>query len=299
MKILFLTFFMTRALNFYAQDSTDFIFIMPDSSILFNHQPELNFINHLADEKDYTLYTSYKDLLNQSPTEKNHEKYYELAVALWNINKVLPAEKMFLNILNSKISSYNTPKYKNSACIYLAKICVEQKKFQKGLSYVDMAVKKYKITYPYGTARIDQQDEYSFLYAACYEGLGIYKRVLDLLLPGCLNWDSPILIRSIKKIYTEKEINKYLIDAERSLSCSIDSFQSTSNVVYDNVQKDEKKDTMRYYAGTGTMILFGRKIILPYPSLEETEDLTKTYYLRCFGKSSFYKSLVSKPNKIF
>jgi len=279
---------------------------MPDSNVLFSHQPELNFIYHSPDENDFNLYKTNGDLINQLPTEKNHEKYYELAAALWNLNKLLQAEKMFLNILNSTIKSYNSAdrpsgglsvNYKNSACIYLAKIYGEQKKFQKALSYVDKAVKKYKATYSYGTAYIDQQDEYNFLYAACYEGLGMHKKVLDLLLPGCLNWDSPILIRSIKKTYTEKEIKKYLSDAEKSIRCSIESFQSDAKIAYDNVQKDEKKDTMRYYAGTGTMILFGRKITLPYPSLEETEQLTKKYYIRCFRKSSFYESLAT--NKIF
>jgi hypothetical protein len=71
----------------------------------------------------------------------------------------------------------------------------------------------------------------------------------------------------------------------------MDSFKTTPDLANDNPQKDEKKDIMRYYAGTGTMILFGRKITLPYPSLDETEQLTKRYYLRCFRKSSFYKSL--------
>jgi tetratricopeptide (TPR) repeat protein len=307
-KIIFLILFLIRGLNSIAQDttskdSTDFTFIMPESSILFNRQPELNFISHSPDENDYTLYTSHSHLVNQLPNEKNHKKYYELATALWNINKVPLSEKMFLNILNSKIKPYNSPgipgdtlNYKNSACIYLAKICVEQKKFQKALYYLDMAVKKYKVTYSYGTAYIHEQDEYNFLYATCYEGLGMYKKVVELLLPGCLNWDSPMLIRSIKKIYTEKEIKKYLVYAERSLRCSVESFQSTSKVVYDNVQKDEKKDTMRYYAGARTMILFGMKITLPYPSLEETEQLTKNYYLRCFRKSSFYESLDNKKN---
>ena len=320
-KILFFILFLIKGLNFYAQDSTfkyslDSFWVNSYTSFI-NCQPELNFIYHSPDENDYKVYKSYRYLINQLPTEKNHERYSELAYALWHLKKISQAEKMFLNIVNSKIKSYNSTyyhssdisgdtttnlygygsfssNYKDAAYIYLTKIYVEQKKFQNALFYLGKAEKKYKVTYTCGTGYKAQQDEYNFLYAACYEGLGKNAKVLDLLLPGCFSWDSQILIRSIKKMYPEKEIKKYLIKAEKSITCSVDTFQSISYITSNYGQEEEKTDTIKYYGGSGTITLFGRKISLPYPNLEDGERLTKNYYIKLFKGTSFYESLSNK-----
>ena len=156
---------------------------------------------------------------------------------------------MFLTIVNSKEKYYAstyyhssdipgdktkniygygsfTSNYKNYSAIYLAKIYLEKKRFDKALQYLEGAVKKYKVTYNCGTGFHRQQEEYDFLYASCYEGLNRHKEVLDLLLPSCLDRNDEIIIAAIKKTYSQKEIQEGLQKAETSIECSLDTFPS-------------------------------------------------------------------------
>jgi len=276
-----------------------------------------DFIYHLPDEEDEKMYESNKYLIDQLPTEKNHVKYIQLAAALWNLEKTKEAEKMFLNIVNSKIKSYtttyyhssdipgdtttnsygygsSTSNYKNTACLYLTKINIEKKKFQTALAYLEQAIKKYKVTYTCGTGYNMQKNEYDFLYAACYEGLGYHKKNIDMLLPTCLDWDNKILTRAIKRTYSGPEIENYLFKAEKSITCSVDTFLSESVVTSNYGTEEEKKDTIRYYSGSGSIILFNRKIDLPYPHLEDGEKVLREYYVKLFKESSFYEDLIDK-----
>jgi len=275
---------------------------------------EFDFIDHSPDEEDHKNYRSNYYLINQLPTEKNHKKYFSLAVSLWELEKTAQAEKMFLNIVNSTIFSYTstfyhnsdipgdtttnsygygsfTSSYKNYACVYLTKIYIEQKKFAKALVYLDMAVKKYIVVYNCGTGNHWQKREYDFLYAHCYGGLNQNEKVIDLLLPEFLDWNNSLLIKAIKNLYSENEIKKQLEDAERSITCVVDTFQSESYLTHNYGEKNEWKETIRYYAGSGTIKLFMKTIELPYPGLEDGETLTRDYYVKLFRESNFYTSL--------
>ena len=192
-------------------------------------------------KKNFGLYRSHRYLINQVPSYKNYVKYFTLACSLWELRKIDEAERMFLRIVQSKSKYYSTTyyhssdipgdttknsygygsftsNYKNYACIYLVKVYIEKKKFSKALSFLEKAVKEYKVSHSCGTGFNRQQNQYRFFYAACYDGLGKYKDVVKLLLPECLNWDDKFVIRAIKKLFTQQEINKYLATAENSIS---------------------------------------------------------------------------------
>src|SRR5688572_24794009 len=80
----------------------------------FTFQMAFDFISHFPDDEDVKIYESHKHLIGQLPTEKNHVKYIQLAMSLWDLEKTNFAEKMFLNIVNSKIKSYTTTYYHSS-----------------------------------------------------------------------------------------------------------------------------------------------------------------------------------------
>jgi hypothetical protein len=295
----------------FSLDSTLFSIVNISSGFSFKYEPEFNFIYHNPDNKAYQRYKTDKYLIEQLPTEKNHERYFELAEALWNINKKSFAEKMFLNIVNSKIKAYNiteyhssgtlygygsfTSNYKNYACVYLTKIYIEKKKFQTALNFLDQAVKKYKVYYTCGVGHNRQQNEYDFLYAACYEGLGYNEKNIDNLLPSFFDWDNKILTKAVQKLYSQKEIKANLKLAEKSISYVGDSEPSEAYIKSNYGAEDEKTDTIRYYGGIGSIILFGKKIDLPSPPLlKDGEKLTREYYVNIFKESSFYDSLSDK-----
>jgi hypothetical protein len=287
------------------------------TSMNFRFYPEFNFIFHNPDEEDTLFYNTYSDLAGQQPTRENHKDYFELACVLWEFNKLGAAEKMFLNILESKadyytsifyhdsdipgdttVSTYGygsyTSHYKNSACIFLTKIYIEQKKFNKALAYLNDAINKYQTTYTCGTGYKMQQDQYRFYYAACYKGLGRHQELLDLLLPHCLDWNDQILIGAIRKMYSGKQIQQHLAEAENSITCQTDTFESFSYTYYPSDSSRENADTSRYFTGTGSIKLFNRIIELPRPSLENGERLSTAYFLKLFRESSFYTSLAKK-----
>jgi len=322
--ITILIIFFQVNVSMYSQDTTFKIYfdslVIPFSlkDIKWTYQqPSFDFIHHLPDDEDEKLYETNKYLIDQFPTEKNHVKYIQLAAALWSLEKIKEAEKMFLNIVNSKIRSYtttyyhssdipgdtttnlygygsSTSNYKNTACLYLTKIYIEKRKFQTALAYLEQAVKKYKVTYTCGTGYHMQKNKYDFLYAACYEGLGHDKKNIEMLLPTCFEWDNQILIRAIKKTYSKDEIQNYLTKAEHSITCIVDTFLSESHGTSHYGTAEEKTDTSRYYAGSGTIMLINRKIDLPYPRLGDSEKVSREYYVKLFKESSFYNALIDK-----
>jgi tetratricopeptide (TPR) repeat protein len=256
-------------------------------------------------------YKKYKSLIEQQPTVKNHEKYFSLACSLWELEKIADAEKMFLTIVNSTEKYYATTyyhssditgdtttnvygygsftsNYKNYAAIYLTKIYLEQKKYEKALNFLEDAVKKYKVTYNCGTGFHRQQDEYDFLYASCYEGLSRHKDVIDLLLPSSLNRNDGIIIAAIKTTYSKTQIQEYLIKAETSIECTLDTFPSFAYQTTYSDTKKEKTDTITYYSGRATIMLFDRQINMPVPNLENGEHLTREHFIKQFKESDFY-----------
>jgi tetratricopeptide (TPR) repeat protein len=316
-KKVFLIYLMASSLYSHSQDST-YKFTIDTSyfNIVFSGrvEPEFNFIFHSPEKSDSGLYKSHRYLINEIPNDKNHVKYFKLACSIWELEKIDEAEKMFLKIVESGNKNYSTTyshssdvpgdttsnlygygsftsNYKNPDCIYLTKIYIEKKKFSKALSYLEKAVKNYKVTYSCGTGFSWQQDSYRFYYATCYDGLGRYENVIQLLLPDCLNWDDKLIIRAIKKLFTQDQITQYLTKAEKSITCSVDTIQSFSYVTSNYGKEDQKTDTLRYYSGSGTIILFNKQINLPNPNLKDGEILTKEYYVNLFKESAFYKYL--------
>jgi len=304
--------------NVYCQDKK---FEYPPDSILnlsftssFTAQPFFNYIYHSPQKKDYNLYNSYRYLVNVLPSEKNHIKYFSLACALWELEKTQDAEKMFLTIINSVDDFYTgtyyhssdvpgdkakhiyeygsyTSNYKNYAAIYLCKIYIERKEFDKALRFLDDAVNKYKVEYTCGTGFYMQQDEYTSLYADCYQGLNRNKDLIDRLLPGCLSRQDDMIVKAIHKMFNKQQIRQNLEDAENSMTCSLDTFPSYSYQTTYGKGKKKRTDTMQYYSGQATMLLFGKQIDLPSPNLENGEHVTKEKFMKLFKQSDFYKSL--------
>jgi tetratricopeptide (TPR) repeat protein len=282
---------------------------------LGRYQPSFNYIYHSPDKKDHQRYKSYKYLIKQQPTAKNHKLYFEVACSLWEFKKIDEAEKMFLTMVNSKEKFYTntyyhssdvqgdktkstygygsfTSNYKHNSALYLAKIYLEQKKFDKALQFLEGAVKKYKATYTCGTGFYRQQDEYDFLYASCYGELNRNKEVIDLLLPSCLYRNDEIIITAIKRTYSLKEIKENLQKAETSIECSFNTFPSYAyQTIYSGTKKG-KTDTLKYFSGTATINLFDRQINMPVPNLENGERLTMKHFIKLFKESNFYIRLI-------
>lgn len=318
-KRFILVCLLTSGLKTYAQDTT--LKFSLDTSIfttisLGRYQPSFNYIYHSPDKKDEQHYKKYKPLIGQQPSLKNHKLYFSLACSLWELEKTADAEKMFLTIVNSKekyyVSTYYhssdvpgdktkniygygsfTSNYKNYAAIYLTKIYLEQKQFDKALQFLEDAVKKYKVTYTCGTGFHRQQDEYDFLYASCYEGLNKHKEVIDLLLPSCLDRNDEIIITALKKTYSQKEIEENIEKAEFSINCPLDTFPSYAYQTSNYGTKKAKTDTLKYFSGTATMTLFDKQITMPVPNLENGEHLTREMFVKLFRESDFYIRLKS------
>jgi tetratricopeptide (TPR) repeat protein len=317
-RFIFVCLF-TSGLKTYAQDTTLKFTFDPSpfqftSISLGRYEENFSYIYHSPNKKDHQRYKAYKSLVGVKPSSKNHELYFSLACSLWELEKIADAEKMFLTIVNSKEKYYSstyyhssdipgdktkniygygsfTSNYKNFSAIYLTKIYLEQKKFDKALHYLEDAVKKYKVTYTCGTGFHRQQDEYDFLYASCYEGLNRHKEVLDLLLPSCLNRRDEIIIETIKKTYSQTEIKEHLQKAENSIECLLDTFPSFAYETTYSDNKKERTDTVKYFSGTATIILFGKQINMPVPSLENGEYLKREQFIQLFKESNFYTRL--------
>jgi tetratricopeptide (TPR) repeat protein len=317
-SLLTLTFLIV-GLNSYCQDTLTYSKFNLDSSLittisLGRFQPSSYYLLHSPDKKDNSNYRKYKSLIGQAPTKKNHELYYSLACSLWELEKLQDAEKMFLTIIKSTDKFYEstyyhssdipgdtttniygygsfTSNYKNYAAIYLTKIYLEQKKFDNALQFLEDAVKKYKVTYSCGTGFHQQQDEYNFLYSACYLGLDRYNDVVDLIIPSCLNKSDTIIISAIRHLYTQQEIETKLDYAVESINCILDTFPSYAYQTTYSDHNKEKTDTLKYFSSSATMTLFDRKINLPTPSLNDGDYLTKEMFVKLFKESDFYYRL--------
>jgi hypothetical protein len=302
-KKFVLIFLLAVGLNSYSQ-KTKYTYVGFRTE-LFIHYPQ---------KEDQILFDTAAYLINNEPTASNYRTYYLLAAALWELKNISDSKKMFMKIINSTEPYYEntyyyssdipgdstiniygygsyTSNYKNKACDYLAKIYIEQKKYDSAYQYLDYAVNKYKVSYSCGTGHLLQQSSYRYLYGLCYEGLEKDNELFDLLLPYCFDWENETIIRVIKNKYTKPEIRKYLRDAIQSVDCIVDKKQSSAFIISNYGEKNEKTTEIKYYGGIGTINLFGRKIALPTPSLENREILTRQYFVNLFKKSNFYRSL--------
>lgn len=288
--------------------------------MLITYTPLFNYIYHNPGRKDERNVKRYKRFINRNPNSKNNSKYFSLAYSLWELNRLAEAEKMFLAIVESRDTFYTsswyhssdvpgdsttniygygsfTSNYKNDAAIYLTKIYLEQKQFGKALKYLEDAVNKYPETYTCGTGYNAQRNEYDFLYASCYVGLGRDKDVLDLLLSQCLERNDGIIIKAIKNRYTQKEIEAYLSEAEASINCSADSFPSYYYQTTEISKGVERADSTEYYSGNATILIFGQRVDMPLPLLpEKGEQLTKEWFVKRYKESYFYTRLAGKKD---
>ena len=320
---LFFILLLIKTQSGYAQDSLTYVL---DSSFFVNIEntrlygfSSFQHLSHYPEKEDRERYRSQKKLINQLPTPKNAATYYSLACSLWELNKLTEAERMFLNIVASKVPYFTTTyhsasdvagdtstkyygygsvdyHYKNSASIYLTEIYIQKKQFRLALQHLDNAVKKYKTTYNCGTGYNMQQDRYRFLYATCYDGLREFRKTMDLLLPYCFNRGDERIIQAIKSLYSPNQIKAALLKAERSITCTIDTNQPHYEIF--NLHGDSTKlDTIWYQRGKGAITLFGKKIDLPFPNLQPGEPATREHYLIMFKESDFYTSLQQAPAK--
>lgn len=302
----------------YSQDTSAFIvkpFLLDSSFETFFTWSTFDYIYHNPNKSDYKYVKRHKSLINQEPTKKTYQQYYKLACALWDVSRVEEATKIFLEIIKSKEDFYSstyyhssdipgdtttniygygsfTSNYKNYSAIYLTKIYLEQKNYSEALKYLEDAVNCYKVTYNCGTGFHMQQDEYNSLYASCYEGLDRNKEIIDLLLPGCLERADDKIIRAVKKLYSPAQIHKFLNDAEYSIICELDTFPSHSYITsYNGKPEKEKTDTLEYYSGHATIVLFDKRINIPSPDLQNGEHATKEHFIKKLIGSDFYAKL--------
>ena len=305
-SLLLLIFLLTAALKSYCQD-TAIKYTRPilASFTIKRNQMTFDYLHHRPDEEDERNVKTYDYLSKRQPDPNNYEQYYSLACSLWELNKLEEAKKMFLTIINSKEKHYlatsyhssdpsaNTygygsysSNYKNYAALYLTKIYIEQRQFDQAFSYLETATKKYNTSFSCGTGYRRQHDEYNFLYASIYEGQKKYDKVMELLLPECLTRNDKIIVRTIKKLYSEREIKTALQQAEKSIQCKFDTAPSFSYREFSGAV-----DTLVYYSGTATINLFNTVVTIPRPHLENGERVTKEHFLKEFKESSFYQNL--------
>lgn len=274
-------------------------------------------ITHNPEKKDSIFCKLNSKLISEQPTKYNYSKYYKLACSLWELNKLTEAESMFLKIVDSKEPFYvdtyyhssdissdkktntygygsYTSNYKNYSCRYLTKIYIEERKYDKALTYIEFANKTHVAVQNCGTGYFWYKREIDGLYALCYEGLGKHDSIIKMFLPQYANHSSGILINALKKAYTKNEINNYLKIAENSVICVIDTFQSSSYTIHNYGKKNETKIESKYTLGKATTMLFGRLVTLENPNLKNGEIVSKELYINDFKESQFYNAMIGE-----
>ena len=118
--------------------------------------------------------------------------------------------------------------------------------------------------------------------------------MINLLLPECLVRNDTIIISAIRNTYSEKEIQKYLENAEKSIIFKLDSLSSFSYQEIYSDNKLEKSQTNEYISGSATIQLFGQIVTMSVPSLENGQKATKEMFVNSFKESDFYISLKNK-----
>jgi tetratricopeptide (TPR) repeat protein len=320
--ILLFIYIFTKQFSF-SQDTSKSTFSMDSTFTLlpFSTTSYRDYsISHDPSKADKATCKKHARLITAEPTQQNHKFYFGLACALWELNRLSEAEHLFLKIINSqkpyytrtfyyasdisgdhKMNTYGygsyTTNYKNYACRYLAKIYIEEKKFDPALKYIELADKIYTAEQNCGTGYAIYRSEIDGLYGLCYEGLESNKRIIERFLPTCFNWgfssSNGVLVRALKKIYPSAEIDEQLKIAESSIVCVADTFQSSSFTYEHYGEKNEIKVEKRFTSGSASMNLFGVTIQAPTPQLEDGEIITKERFVKEFKGSAFYKSLTS------
>jgi len=97
-----------------------------------------------------------------------------------------------------------------------------------------------------------------------------------------------ILIKVIKKKFSDEEIRNYLLIAENTMEFILDTVWLGGYTIYDEGTKNEKRIESRWLSGTATMNLFGVLIELAEPSLKDGEIASKELFLKEFKRTRFY-----------
>lgn len=266
-------------------------------------------------DKDHQeLILKHSNLIERAPRHRNAHTFYNVAEALWQLQRNEEAKKMFLKIMDSELSEYAgtnyhvsdvageeedtrvyaygsyTSNYKNLSARYLAKIYVEAKDFETALRYVIDADKKYIIHYTCGTGSNFYNAELREIYGLCYEGLNQSGKAIDMLLPYALDWRCETIARILKSKYSSEDIKVELKTAIESITFEVDSTPSTSEVHQYGFGSDTPViKIITYTSGKGSVDLFGETIPLPRPLLENGEIVTRQHFVEEFMSTRFYK----------
>ena len=319
---------MIMRVNVFSQDTNRFVFdsvqIVATSKFTFSDfhwssystNSEYSF-SHSPTQEDSVFCDKFKHLIIRKPNKKNYSDYYYLAKSLWELERLSEAENMLLKIVNSKDKFYTsnyyhssdipsdkttniygygsfTSNFKNDASCYLAKIYLEQEKYKEALQYIKYADKKYVVIHNCGTGYRNYREKIDGLYALCYYGLSMYDTIINKFLHNYSDYYSGTLVKAIKKKLTPEQISKYLLIAENSIECIVDTFQSSTYISHNFGTENEKEEIITYISGTATMELFGMQINMDKPDLKNGEIASKELFFERFKETGFYKALIEK-----
>ena len=273
----------------------------------------------LKETNDSLLIVTRSHLTTQVPTELNGQEYYELATALWRVKQNSIAENMFREIEKSEILLFGYDKvyksdisgdtiqnkygygsftfnYKNRACIYLTKILIEKGDFKNAHQFLLLADKKYHVVYNDGTGHYRYRKQIDEMYGLCYEGFGQFDKVIQLLIFNSLSHtnNNEILVRNIKRVYSKEQIQTMKEVAISSIEFELNKEKSYAETIYNYGMPNEKVEKRTYLTGKGTILLFGYRVALPIPDLENGETVTMNDFINEFTDSDFYNRLYSK-----
>lgn len=299
--------------------NTDFSLVADPSLYIGNFTYTLNLPLFLKREEIISRDTSAGDmqlirfnhrLVTQGPDTKNHETYSALAAAYWRKGNNSTAKKMFLVIEQSRDSFYTgtlfhsagnvyeygsyTSSFKNDACLHLCKIYLEERNYRLALAYLLKADKNYKVKFNCGTGAHGYSSMLKTLYAACYEGLKDSRKLIDLYLEENFYGDEAF-VRLLQKKYPYREL-------KRQVQLALDNITITRDnqpTIYYMESSSGRADSVvaRFISGTGTTILFGRKISLPLPELKHGDEITRKHFTDALMQSQFCHLLLGWKEK--
>ncbi len=280
--------------------------------IVFPLHGKSQVFHRTVEKKDRTFVKKNSDLITADPKGKPVEPYFRLAQSLWELQRIEEAKILFFKIVESELVEYNefyyfssdlaydtssnlneyetfSYNYKNSACLYLTEICIEQQKFEEAQSHLDAAINKYPTDYFCGTAYIYYFARLRHLKGLCFEGLGQTDKAIELLVPYCFRENNETLLRILKATFQHQELKEQMDTAIATIQITVDTIVSKS---YINTEKGENI-AITYTSGSGTIILYNQTVVLPRPKLGNGESVTSQHFIDAFLSSSFYQELIN------
>ncbi|MFT5602392.1 MAG: hypothetical protein ACI9N1_002645 [Flavobacteriales bacterium] len=263
--------------------------------------------------EDSILVSNNMDLIKKNAISNNYNLYYNVAESFYKCRKDSEAELMFLNILDSEITPYSksyihssdvqgdtntnkygygsrTSDYKNSSCLTLAELYIDQKKYSKAFHYVSLADSTHKIIFNCGTGKALYRRSLNDLYAICYDGMGDLDKVVQLLLPRYWDYGSDKLIEILKRNYTKDSLQSKINYALENMIFTPDSDSSQFTTTENYGEENERKIEFTYLSGKGAIVLFGVDLKLQNHLLSK-ESVTKESLIADFKSTNFYTEL--------